>query len=231
MDISFKGYIQIAGIKDMAEANMLMECGVRFLGFPLHLPVHKPDLTENEAAEIIRALPQPHKGVLITYVDVADSIVDLCQKLGCSIVQLHEEMSVSELDRIRSSMPDLTIIKSLVVSEDNLNELIRDVDKLDNHVDAFIIDTYDHTTGASGATGKTHDWNVSRTLTEMAAKPVILAGGLNETNVYEAIKFVRCSGVDTHTGVEGLDGRKVESSVRSFIEEANRAFREIERGL
>jgi phosphoribosylanthranilate isomerase len=31
---------------------------------------------------------------------------------------------------------------------------------------------------ASGATGKTHDWRVSRLFVELADRPVILAGGL-----------------------------------------------------
>ena len=42
--------IQIAGVIDAAEAQMLQQCGVRYLGFPLRLPVHREDLTEEEAA-------------------------------------------------------------------------------------------------------------------------------------------------------------------------------------
>ena len=46
--------IQIAGVIDAAEAQMLQQCGVRYLGFPLRLPVHREDLTEEAAAAIIR---------------------------------------------------------------------------------------------------------------------------------------------------------------------------------
>jgi hypothetical protein len=53
---------------------------------------------------------------------------------------------------------------------------------------------------ASGATGKTHDWRVSRRLVEVADKPVILAGGLNPENVKRAILEVRPAGVDSHSG-------------------------------
>jgi hypothetical protein len=31
---------------------MLQQCGIRYLGFPLRLPVHREDLTEEEAAQI-----------------------------------------------------------------------------------------------------------------------------------------------------------------------------------
>jgi phosphoribosylanthranilate isomerase len=48
--------IQVAGIADEAEAALLQECGVHWLGFPLRLPVHREDLTEAAAATIIRRL-------------------------------------------------------------------------------------------------------------------------------------------------------------------------------
>src|SRR4051794_24261357 len=41
--------IQVAGIRDRAEAVLLRECGIHYLGFPLRLPVHREDLTEAEA--------------------------------------------------------------------------------------------------------------------------------------------------------------------------------------
>ena len=227
MSISFKRFIQIAGVKDADEADMLINCGVNYLGFPLRLAVQDEDLAENEAAEIIKSLSPPQYGVLITYLDEADDIIYLIDKLGCSIVQVHGEISVEELTSLKSAKPDIAIIKSLIVSEDNLNELMNEVDKQTRYVDAFITDTYDHSTGASGATGKTHDWNVSRTLVDISSKPVILAGGLNEANVYEAIKFVNPAGVDTHTGVERQDGRKDERLTRIFVDEANRAFKEL----
>ena len=63
--------IQIAGVIDAAEAQMLQQCGVRYLGFPLRLPVHREDLTEEEAAAIITSLAPPVFGVLITYLSQA----------------------------------------------------------------------------------------------------------------------------------------------------------------
>ena len=59
--------IQIAGVMDQVEAELLQQCGVKYLGFPLHLPVHREDLTEQQAAEIIQRLRPPVLGVLITY--------------------------------------------------------------------------------------------------------------------------------------------------------------------
>ena len=79
-------------------------------------------------------------------------------------------------------------------------------------------------TGACGATGRTHDWSVSRKLVELSSRPVILAGGLMPDNVRQAIQQVRPAGVDAHTGVEGPDGRKDPAPIRRFVAEARAAF-------
>ena len=45
----FHQFIQVAGVIDQEEADLLCGCGVRFLGFPLRLPVHQEDLGEEDA--------------------------------------------------------------------------------------------------------------------------------------------------------------------------------------
>ncbi len=57
--------------------------------------------------------------------------------------------------------------------------------------------------------------------------PVVLAGGLNADNVVAAIRQVRPAAVDTASGVECDPGRKDPQSLRSFVELAARAFKEI----
>jgi phosphoribosylanthranilate isomerase len=219
-----KNLIQIAGVIDAAEAEMLQQCGIRYLGFPLRLPVHHEDLTEDEAAAIIKSLAPPVLGLLITYLDEASEIGALCHTLGVRIVQLHGDIDCNELKRLKALDPNLIIIKSLVIGMRDDKALEAMVSKLSPLVDAFITDTFDPKTGASGATGKTHDWRVSRRLVELADKPVILAGGLNPENVKRAILEVRPAGVDSHTGVEGSGGRKSREKVHKFVSEASEAF-------
>ena len=216
--------IQIAGVIDAAEAQMLQQCGVRYLGFPLRLPVHREDLTEEEAAAIIKSLAPPVFGVLITYIDEASEIAALCHALGARIVQLHGDIGRDEVKRLKALAPSLTVIKSLVVGmrdDKALEAMARELSPL---VDAFITDTFDPKTGASGATGKIHDWRVSRRLVEAVDRPVILAGGLTPENVKRAILEVRPAGVDSHTGVEDSTGRKSRDKVRQFLSEAQEAF-------
>src|ERR1700740_261196 len=103
--------IQIAGVVDAAEARMLQQCGVRYLGFPLRLPVHREDLSEEEAAKIIKGLAPPVFGVLITYRNQAREIAPLCHELGTRIVQLHGDIDRDELNLLRTLDQKLTVIK------------------------------------------------------------------------------------------------------------------------
>ncbi len=222
-----KDIIQIAGVIDQAEAEMLMECGVHYLGFPLRLPVNQEDLSEEDAASIIKLLPDGFYGVLITYQDKASEVIDFCRQLGAKHVQLHGDISVAELQRLKQLAPEITVFKSLVTGKHSLDELKQIVRDFEPFVDAFITDTFDPKTGASGATGKTHDWSISRELVEFSSKPVILAGGLNADNVYDSIIAVKPAGVDSHTGVEAVDGRKDPEKIKRFVEEAEQAFSSI----
>lgn len=220
----FKDYIQVAGVINEEEAKMLIECGVKFIGFPLKLLSHEEDLSEYMTANIIRNFPTAVYGVLITYLRDAVDISGLCRFLGANIVQIHGEIDESELSKLRRITPNLSIIKSLIVKDDNKLELGYKMKIFGPYVDAFIADTYDPITGRYGGTGKTHNWDVSRKIVEISSRPVILAGGLKPDNVYSAIMGVRPSGVDVHTGVEQKDGRKSPGLVKAFISEAKKAF-------
>lgn len=216
--------IQVAGICDRAEAELLQECGIRYLGFPFRLPVNRADLTEADAADIIRSLQPPARGVLITYLNEAGAIDDFCRALGARIVQLHGDISRAELERLHELDPPLTIIKSLVVGRHPASVLERLAVELAPLVDGFITDTYAPETGASGATGRTHDWALSQRLVQLSPKPVILAGGLTPANVRQAIATVRPAGVDVHTGVEDASGRKDRGKVLAFVAESRAGF-------
>ena len=222
--------IQVAGILDEAEARMLVESGVHRLGFPLGLDAHREDLSEGDAAFIIRTLDLSPRAWLITYLDDPCSIAAMCGRLGCAGVQLHGPIGEARVAELRALLPGLQVIKSLIVRDGNLAGLEARVAAFAPHVDGFITDTFDPCTGASGATGKTHDWRISRRLVELSPRPVLLAGGLTPENVARAVEAVRPAGVDAHTGVEDDHGRKDPRRVRAFVAKAGEAFAAVHAG-
>lgn len=218
------GVVQIAGIAGADEAGMLVSCGADLLGFPLGAGGDTADADEEEAGRIARALRPPVYGVLITYAASASEVSALCGRLSFRVVQLHGDMGVDQARRLKELRPDLFVVKTLVVRGANDPRVLDDVDRYAGHVDAFLTDTFDEATGRWGATGRTHDWSVSRRVVERSARPVLLAGGLTPENVGPAIAEVGPAGVDAHTGVEDGAGRKDRHLVARFVEAARKAF-------
>ena len=217
-----EGLIQVAGIHDLEEAEMVLQAGVDMIGLPLRLTVNKEDLSEQDAIAISRRLPG--KCCLITYLDGVDAICEFTEELGVDYVQLHGVIDPCIMPELRRRLPNVQFIKSLVIGKVAFPELIALSQLFSPHVWAFITDTYDPATGAEGATGKTHDWCLSKQLVASTGRPVILAGGLNPNNVSSAVDAVKPMGVDVHTGVEGIDGRKDPTLVKAFVKASRAAF-------
>jgi len=219
-----RGIVQIAGVRDADEARRLCDLGVDWLGFPFRLDHHGEDLSEEEAREIIADLPASVTPVLITYLTEAEEILELSRFLGTRLVQLHGRVEADLGRQLRRASPELGLIRSLIVKPGGVAELEEALRAWTPWADYFLTDSYDPETGASGATGKVHDWETSRELVRKAKKPLILAGGLNPDNVAEAIRQVHPAGVDSHTGVENKLGAKEASKVEAFLTAARQAF-------
>jgi phosphoribosylanthranilate isomerase len=213
--------VQIAGVSSLDEALAAERAGADALGFTLRLPTGVHDgLTEAIARSIIRTLPPFVTSVAITYVGAPRDAIDLCRYLGVGALQLHGEFPMRDLELVRAALPHLKIIRAVVVTGP---EAVASASRLARHVDAIILDTYDPITGRHGATGKTHDWTVSRTVVETVHVPIILAGGLTPANVADAIRIVRPWGVDVHTGVEDANGTREITKIREFVANAKAA--------
>jgi len=229
----FRGVTQAAGVHDLDEALDVAAAGFELLGIPLRLPVHAPDLGEAEAAALVARLPVSLTPVLITYETDATALLQLAAQLGVRHVQLHASLGATRdaglLQELRRRDPGLFLIKSLVVGAVPFAALEEQARACAAHADAFITDTFDPRSGASGATGLTHDWEVSRRLARLSARPLILAGGLDAQNVADGIHAVRPSGVDAHSGLEGPEGRKDPRLLRDFVMAAREAFAKLDR--
>lgn len=74
--------------------------------------------------------------------------------------------------------------------------------------------------GSHGGTGSMFDWQL---IPDQLSLPIILAGGLNQDNVAEAIRRVRPWAVDVSSGVEAAKGIKDAAKVAAFIRGARNA--------
>jgi phosphoribosylanthranilate isomerase len=107
--------IHIAGVIDLAEAQLLIDCGIRHLGFPLVLDHHKEDLTIDAAASIVSKLGNHATFFAITYLNKARAIREPCDALSVDMVQLHGRTDLEQIQLLRKEAPRLRIIKKLSV--------------------------------------------------------------------------------------------------------------------
>ena len=75
--------------------------------------------------------------------------------------------------------------------------------------------------GPSSGAGETVNWEQAAALS--AGRRMILAGGLDATNVARAVGTVRPWGVDVSSGVESAPGKKDAGMIRKFISAARAA--------
>lgn len=122
---------------------------------------------------------------------------------------------------IRSRLPDGTdLMKSIEVTGP---ESVAAAEEFAAVSDWLLLDTATTEVQGVGASGRTHDWSVSRTIVEAVEVPVVLAGGLGPANVTEAIETVRPAGVDSYTHTSTSERRKDPEKTRMFADRARTA--------
>ncbi|AGW14659.1 putative N-(5 -phosphoribosyl)anthranilate isomerase [Megalodesulfovibrio gigas DSM 1382 = ATCC 19364] len=220
-------FIQAAGVFDADEALRCFAAGVDVVGIPLRLNHHRPDLSEAAAAALVatvRARNPRLAFAVITYEDDACAAAGLCRAVGAQALQLHGDIAAEAGLRLRTLLPDVLLMKSLIVGLRDEAGLHDEMQRHAPWADAFLTDTFDPTSGAMGATGQIHDWTVSRRLVQQSPRPVILAGGLVPGNVAAAVAAVQPAGVDAHTGLEDAAGSKDWATLAAFAARARLAF-------
>ncbi len=219
-----RGLVQVAGVRNADEARLIAAERPHVIGLPYLLRGRPEDHDEAEFTEVVKAIPPSIFTVWITYLEKFSELEPVIRRHGLKGVQLHGPATPALLLELKAAFPGIVLWKSLIIGKGELSELEAEVRSYAHLVDAFLTDTWEPSTGKSGATGKTHDWAVSRRLVEISPRPVILAGGLNPENVAHAIRAVKPWGVDAHTGLEDAAGNKEPAKVKKFLAESSAAY-------
>jgi phosphoribosylanthranilate isomerase len=203
--------IKVCGLTNVEDAVIALSAGADWLGFIVR--AESPRAIEpSRAADIVAALG---RGVVVAVVSGVgpDEALALARRVGAARLQLHRaDPSVWPAD-----FPLPCAFASGVDESGRL----RDALPAEPHL--VLLDTA-HATLAGG-TGRTFPWATARELA--ARRPVMLAGGLDETNVGEAIAAARPFGVDAASRLERAPGLKDHDKVRRYVA----AVREMDAGL
>ena len=150
--------------------------------------------------------------MLVTHLTTAEEVIETYKRVRTSMIQLHDDISVDNIKRIRKKLPHVPLVRVIGIVGDQAVDLARSYEPF---VDALLLDS--RSEDRIGGTGKVHDWSISRRLVATVRIPVILAGGLTPDNVLEAIDTVNPYGVDVNSGVEFPNGEKDPEKERAFV--------------
>jgi phosphoribosylanthranilate isomerase len=201
--------IKICGITNIDDALCAAACGADAVGFIFH-PASPRYVTPEQAREIIAALPAELVKVGVFVNREADEVVRTADDCGLDLIQLHGDESPEYCRRF----PPERIIKAV---SPRTTEELRTLNAYD--VRAFLADFREP--GLYGGTGKQADWNLAAMLGR--ERPLILAGGLMEKNIAEAIAAVAPQAVDINSGIERLPGVKDHDRMRRIVALIRRA--------
>jgi phosphoribosylanthranilate isomerase len=184
-------------------------------------------MTAEQVAAIVPHLPATVEKIGV-FVDAAlEEIVSTVEACGLTGVQLHFDADPDLPARLRERLgPAARILRVIHYDADTAAQCAAQIGEYarNPHVDAVLVDS--KMTVAAGGSGMSFDWAEARKSifeNAEARKRLIAAGGLNQSNVAEAIAALRPWGVDAVSGVEAAPGRKDAAKVREFVRRARAA--------
>lgn len=194
---------------------MAINHGASAVGLVSAMPSGPGPIADDLIAEIAGRLPPAVGSFLLTCQQNAESIIDQQRRLRVNTIQLCDSVEPGAHRRLREALPGISLVQVIHVTG---SEAIDEATSLAPFVDAILLDSGNPALPVKelGGTGRTHDWKISARIREAVSVPVFLAGGLNPTNVAEAIRQVRPFGVDVCSGVR-TDGNLDELKLASFF--------------
>jgi phosphoribosylanthranilate isomerase len=200
MDVIHPVRVKVACIQDAEEARRAVSFGAAAIGMAAEDPSGGPSLSEEQVRAVTEAVPDSVGTFLMTTRRSAPDLARLARATGVNTLQLWDEPEPGAYAHLRSAVPGLSIVQSIpVVGEEAVLRAI----EVASSVDALLLDSAHRAAPArwEGQHGVTHDWQLSRRITDEVGIPVILSGGLTHRNVADAIRAVRPYGVEVCTGV------------------------------
>ena len=200
--------IKICGITSIADAQAVADSGADALGLVFYDKGPRY-VSTGLAREIALSVP-PFLSVVGLFVNAEpDYIESVMNAVPLSLLQFHGNETEAECRRWGTRY-----IKAFRVRPElPVTEMTAPYDS----ASGFLFDSYRK--GIPGGTGESFDWQL---IPQNLEKPVILAGGLDATNIAEAIRQVKPYAVDVSSGVEIQPGQKDHGKIKAFVSSARR---------
>lgn len=207
----FRTRIKFCGMTRAGDVRLASELGADAIGFVF--AEGSPRRVHAEEARAMRNALAPLVDAVALFRDnPSDEVRDVVRQVRPSLLQFHGD----EDDNFCRSF-GVPYVKAIAMG----NALVDNAMALQARypaASAFLFDS--HGDGGDGGSGRTFDWS---RLPQGLNKPALLAGGLTERNVFDAVTATLPWGVDTASGIEVSPGIKDGDRMRAFVEEVRRA--------
>ncbi|HTZ96065.1 MAG TPA: phosphoribosylanthranilate isomerase [Terriglobales bacterium] len=228
-------WVKICGITNLEDALTAVEAGADALGFVFY--EKSPRSVDPETArQIVSKLPEGVQKLGVFVGSYPEDLVQLVLNLRLTATQLHLGFVPGSNDAAYGSsaprfgrhwsLPASMFIEHEDAAKGLISSFARLTDFMQSHSQGNngrglspIIFLDAGTAQQPGGTGTTFDWHKAVPAVEEMRHTirVVVAGGLNPTNVGEAMRTLKPWGVDVSSGVEASPGKKDPEKVRAFI--------------
>ena len=218
--------VQIYAVTSVVQALTLVELGVDHVGFVAgDYGQVQAELTFAQAQAIAQALKGKAVSSALTMSTDLAEILRMARTVQPDIVHISSDtiaVDVAAMRQLRQALPaDIAVMKAIPIDGPESIDLAHQFAPVSDYL---LLDTRIKGLPGVGATGVTHDWQISRQIVAQLGRRlnIILAGGLTPENVAAAIQSVQPWGVDSNTGTN-LPGDPVTKDmkrVQDFVRQA-----------
>ena len=205
--------VKICGLRTAEDVAFAAEAGASYVGLVFY-PRSPRFLTVDAAREAALGAPAGVAKVGLM-VNATDAELDaILARVPLDMLQLHGQESPARVAAVRARY-GLPVMKAFGVAD--LADLAQ-IGRYEGVADQVLVDAKPPKDGLPGGNGHSFDWGLIAGY--RWPLPWILAGGLKQATVAEAIRLTGAGQVDVSSGVENAPGVKDRARIAGFIRAA-----------
>jgi phosphoribosylanthranilate isomerase len=185
-------FVKICGITNPEDAQAAIDNGAGALGFIFH-PLSPRFVSPNQLAQWIGQVPPQVRRVGVFVDRPAMEVDGICRQLGLDAAQLHGSETAADVPR---SVPVWKAFRITTAIAPEVHEFPAEAVLLDGE-----------------SPGVSFDWSLAR----QVRRPFLLAGGLTDRNVAQAIEEAHPWGIDVSSSLELYPGKKDRARLVRFL--------------
>ncbi len=195
--------VKMCGMTRSDDIAHAVHLGVDAIGL-IFYPKSSRHVTVEQAKTLLKNSPPFIDAVAVLVDPDAELVQQIIEELPIQLLQFHGSESAEFCQQFNK--PFIKAIHS------NSSAYIQQMTQDYGNARALLLDTPSDT--VRGGTGLIFDWGV---IPQRLEKPYILAGGLDESNVVDAIKSCHPYAVDLCSGIEASPGIKDHKKMAQFM--------------